>query len=339
MKIIVTGGAGYIGSHTIVDLLENGYEVVCVDNLSRSSDYSLKALEKITGKKISFYKLELCDKEATAKFFEEHADAKGVIHFAALKSVPESVEKPLLYYENNLNSLLHVLEGIARHRIPSFVFSSSCSVYGNADELPVAESTPIKEAESPYAHTKQIGEEIIRHWNKSSTCNSILLRYFNPIGAHPSALIGEMPIDKPNNLVPYITQSVIGKLGALTVYGGDYPTRDGSCIRDYIHVCDIAHAHTLALQYALQLHQSACEVFNLGTGNGVSVFEVITAFERATGKKLNYIVGNRRDGDVVAVYADNTKAQTILNWNCAYNLEDAMLHAWKWEQTMQSFML
>lgn len=338
MKIIVTGGAGYIGSHTIVDLLENGYEVVCVDNLSRSSDYSLKALEKITGKKISFYKLELCDKEATAKFFEEHADAKGVIHFAALKSVPESVEKPLLYYENNLNSLLHVLEGIARHRIPSFVFSSSCSVYGNADELPVAESTPIKEAESPYAHTKQIGEEIIRHWNKSSTCNSILLRYFNPIGAHPSALIGEMPIDKPNNLVPYITQSVIGKLGALTVYGGDYPTRDGSCIRDYIHVCDIAHAHTLALQYALQLHQSACEVFNLGTGNGVSVFEVITAFERATGKKLNYIVGNRRDGDVVAVYADNTKAQTILNWHCAYGLEDAMLHAWKWEQTMQSFM-
>jgi len=337
MKIIVTGGAGYIGSHTIVDLLENGYEVVCVDNLSRSSDYSLKALEKITCKKISFYKLELCDKEATAKFFEEHADAKGVIHFAALKSVPESVEKPLLYYENNLNSLLHVLEGIARHRIPSFVFSSSCSVYGNADELPVAESTPIKEAESPYAHTKQIGEEIIRHWNKSSACNSILLRYFNPIGAHPSALIGEMPIDKPNNLVPYITQSVIGKLGALTVYGGDYPTRDGSCIRDYIHVCDIAHAHTLALQYALQLHQSACEVFNLGTGNGVSVFEVITAFERATGKKLNYIVGNRRDGDVVAVYADNTKAQTILNWHCAYSLEDAMLHAWKWEQTMQSF--
>lgn len=339
MKIIVTGGAGYIGSHTIVDLLENGYEVVCVDNLSRSSDYSLKALEKITGKKISFYKLELCDKEATAKFFEEHADAKGVIHFAALKSVPESVEKPLLYYENNLNSLLHVLEGIARHRIPSFVFSSSCSVYGNADELPVAESTLIKEAESPYAHTKQIGEEIIRHWNKSNACNSILLRYFNPIGAHPSALIGEMPIDKPNNLVPYITQSVIGKLGALTVYGGDYPTRDGSCIRDYIHVCDIAHAHTLALQYAIHTHQSACEVFNLGTGNGVSVFEVITAFERASGKKLNYIVGNRRDGDVVAVYADNTKAQTILNWHCAYNLEDAMLHAWKWEQTMQSFML
>lgn len=336
MKIIVTGGAGYIGSHTIVDLLENGYEVVCADNLSRSSDYSLKAIEKITGKKISFYKLELCDKEATAKFFEEHADAKGVIHFAALKSVPESVENPLLYYENNLNSLLHVLEGIARHRIPSFVFSSSCSVYGNADELPVAESTPIKEAESPYAHTKQIGEEIIRHWNKSSACNSILLRYFNPIGAHPSALIGEMPIDKPNNLVPFITQSAIGKLGELTVYGSDYPTRDGSCVRDYIHVCDIAHAHTLAIQYAMNNHSFVYEIFNLGTGNGVTVFEVIRAFESATRQKLNYNVGGRRNGDVVAVYADNSKANKLLGWHCAYSLDDAMLHAWNWELTMKA---
>jgi UDP-glucose 4-epimerase len=242
-----------------------------------------------------------------------------------------------LYYANNIDSLLNVLLAIQQYNIPNFVFSSSCSVYGNAEELPVTENTPIKNAESPYAHTKQIGEDIIRNFATINPAQqNILLRYFNPVGAHPSANIGEIPIDQPNNLVPYITQTALGKLQQLTVFGNDYNTRDGSCIRDYIHVCDIAHAHTLALQFLIdKKNESNCEVFNLGTGNGMSVLEAIHAFEKVSGKKLNYTIGTRRAGDVVAVYADNTKAATQLNWTCQYNLEDAMLSAWNWELKMQ----
>ncbi len=337
MKVIVTGGTGYIGSHTIVDLMNNGFEVICIDNLSRSTTYSLTGIEEITGKKPTFYQIDLCDKEATLQVIGEHKDAVGIIHFAALKSVGESVDKPLLYYANNIDSLLNVLLSIQQYNIPNFVFSSSCSIYGNAEELPVTENTPIKNAESPYAHTKQIGEDIIRNFATINPAQqNILLRYFNPVGAHPSANIGEIPIDQPNNLVPFITQTALGKLQQLTVFGNDYNTRDGSCIRDYIHVCDIAHAHTLALQFLIdKKNESNCEVFNLGTGNGMSVLEAIHAFEKVSGKKLNYTIGTRRAGDVVAVYADNTKAATQLNWTCEYNLEDAMLSAWNWELKMQ----
>jgi UDP-glucose 4-epimerase len=340
MKVIVTGGTGYIGSHTIVDLMENGFDVVCIDNLSRSKEYALTGIEKITGKKPVFYNFDLCNRPAVFQVINEHKDAVGIIHFAALKSVPESVEKPLLYYANNIDSLLNILMAVKMHNIPNVVFSSSCSVYGNADELPVTENTPIKTAESPYAHTKQIDEDIIRNFSKINTTQHILLRYFNPIGAHPSANIGEIPIDKPNNLVPYITQTAIGKLEKLTVFGNDYATRDGSNIRDYIHVCDIAHAHTLALQYLIEKKNTeSCEVFNLGTGNGVSVLEAITAFEKVSGKKLNYIIGSRRTGDVVAIYADNAKAASQLNWRCQYSLEDAMLSAWNWELKMKELNL
>jgi len=337
MKVIVTGGTGYIGSHTIVDLMNNGFEVICIDNLSRSTTYSLTGIEEITGKKPTFYQIDLCDKEATLQVIGEHKDAVGIIHFAALKSVGESVDKPLLYYANNIDSLLNVLLSIQQYNIPNFVFSSSCSIYGNAEELPVTENTPIKNAESPYAHTKQIGEDIIRNFATINPAQqNILLRYFNPVGAHPSVNIGEIPIDQPNNLVPYITRTALGKLQQLTVFGNDYNTRDGSCIRDYIHVCDIAHAHTLALKFLIdKKNESNCEVFNLGTGNGMSVLEAIHAFEKVSGKKLNYTIGTRRAGDVVAVYADNTKAATQLNWTCEYNLEDAMLSAWNWELKMQ----
>lgn len=340
MKVIVTGGTGYIGSHTIVDLMQHGFEVVCIDNLSRSTTYALDGIEKITGKKPLFHYIDLCNKEATYDVIAGHKDAVGIIHFAALKAVPESVEKPLLYYSNNIDSLLNILSAVKEFGIPNFVFSSSCSVYGNSDELPVTEQTPVKAAESPYAHTKQIGEDIIRNFARTDASQHVLLRYFNPIGAHPSAWIGEMPIDKPNNLVPYITQTAIGKLKQLTVFGNDYETRDGSCIRDYIHVCDIAHAHTLALQHLLQReNQQQVEVFNLGTGNGVSVLEVIAAFEKVSGTILNYRIGERRAGDVVAVYADNTKAEVQLGWKCQYTLEDAMLSAWNWELKMQELAL
>ncbi len=334
-KVIVTGGTGYIGSHTIVDLLENGFEVVCIDNLSRSKTYSLQGIEQITGRKVRFHQIDLCDRQATFDVIKEHQDAVGIIHFAAFKSVFESVDKPLLYYSNNIESLVNLLLAIEQYEIPNFVFSSSCSVYGNVDTLPVKEDTPMQRAESPYGHTKQIGEDIIRHYSKVHKTNTVLLRYFNPVGAHPSAIIGEMPTDQPNNLVPFITQTAIGKLPLLTVFGNDYNTRDGSSIRDYIHISDIAHAHTLALQNLLDNKQhSNCEVFNLGTGTGVTVLEAIKAFETATGQKLNYTIGARRAGDVVAVYADNEKARKELGWVCQYSLEDAMKSAWEWEKKM-----
>src|SRR3982751_2182796 len=331
-KILVTGGCGYIGSHTIVDLVENGYDVISVDNNSRSSARSLEGVEKITGKKIKNYKVDLCNFDDTFAIFQENEDIIGIIHFAAFKAVGESVEQPLLYFENNLTSLINLLKCVGEFEIPYFVFSSSCTVYGNPDHIPVTEKTPPKPAESPYGYTKQMGEQIINEFAKSSSTQCILLRYFNPVGAHPSIYIGEMPIGRPQNLVPAITQTAIGKLPKMTVYGDDYPTRDGSCIRDFIHVSDIAHAHTLAIKYLEERqNSSACEVFNLGTGNGVTVLEAIKSFEKVNGVKLNYEIGPRRHGDIISIYANNDKAVKLLAWDPKYSLDEMMSTAWKWE--------
>lgn len=331
-KIIVTGGCGYIGSHTLVDLLENGYEVICIDNNSRSHEAILGAVEKITGKKVKHYKIDLCNFDDTCAVFEEHTDISGVIHFAAYKAVGESVEKPLLYFENNLVSLINLLKCVDEFGVSQVVFSSSCTVYGNPDTIPVTEQTPIKAAESPYGSTKQISEQIIRDYAQHSAAEHILLRYFNPAGAHPSGLIGEMPMGKPQNLVPAITQTAIGKLDKLFVHGSDYATRDGSCIRDYIHVCDLAHAHTLAIQYLeAERNKESCEVFNLGTGNGNTVLEAIHAFEKVSHTTLPYEIGPRRSGDIIAIYANNDLAKKVLGWETKYNLEDIMRTAWNWE--------
>ncbi|HMU46629.1 MAG TPA: UDP-glucose 4-epimerase GalE [Chitinophagaceae bacterium] len=331
MTILVTGGCGYIGSHTMVDLAENGYEVISVDNFSRSSDRLLKGAEKITGKNIINYAIDICNFELLREVFQKH-QVDGIIHFAALKLVDESVREPLLYFHNNLVSQVNILRCAAEFKIPNFVFSSSCSVYGNAKEIPVTEETPLEKAESPYGRTKQIGEDMIRDIAKASNINYILLRYFNPAGAHPSAITGEVPYGRPSNLVPAITQFAAGKLPELKVFGIDYDTRDGSCIRDFVHVCDIAHAHTLAMRYLIeQKNKTNCDVFNLGTGNGVTVLETIKAFEEVAGKKLNYKIGGRRTGDVVAVYANNDKAKKYLNWMPQYGLSDIMRTAWQWE--------
>ncbi|MEP6615649.1 MAG: UDP-glucose 4-epimerase GalE [Ginsengibacter sp.] len=331
-KILVTGGCGYIGSHTIADLVENGFVPLCVDDNSRSTAVLLEGIKKITGKNIKNYKVDLCNYDDTFAIFQENPDIQGIIHFAAYKSVGESVNEPLLYFENNLFSLVNILKCVKEFSIPYFIFSSSCTVYGNPDEIPVKETTPPKPAESPYGYTKQMGEQIVNEATKMLPTQSILLRYFNPVGAHPSIQIGEIPLGKPENLVPAITQTAIGKLPQLKVYGNDYPTKDGSCIRDYIHVTDIAHAHILALQYLMdKKNELSCEVFNLGTGTGVSVLEVIQAFEKVSGKKLNYVISPRRHGDVIAVYADNELAKKILGWNPQYSLEDMMETAWKWE--------
>jgi len=331
-KILVTGGCGYIGAHTVVDLLENGYEVISIDDNSRSSTYLLDGIEKITGKKVKNYKVDLKNFDETLAVFQENDNISGIIHFAAYKAVGESVEEPLLYYENNLFSLINILKCVKEFNVPHFVFSSSCTVYGNPDSLPVTESSPVKKAESPYGATKQMGEVIVEDSVKKEACSAVLLRYFNPVGAHPSTLIGELPIGKPQSLIPAITQCAIGKIKRMTVHGDDYPTRDGSCIRDYIHVCDIAHAHTLALELLInKKNKSACEIFNLGTGNGVTVLEAIKAFEKVSNQKLNYKIGPRRPGDVIAIYANNDLAKSALNWNIQYNLEDMMQTAWNWE--------
>ncbi|MBX9782031.1 MAG: UDP-glucose 4-epimerase GalE [Chitinophagaceae bacterium] len=331
-KILVTGGCGYIGSHTIVDLVQHGYEVISIDNNSRSTPRILDGVEKITGKEIKNYKVDLCNYDDTYAVIQENPDIAGVIHFAAYKAVGESVEKPLLYFENNLLSLINLLKCVDEFKIPHFVFSSSCTVYGNPDVIPVTEETPPKPAESPYGYTKQMGEQIVSETFKHSVSTSVLLRYFNPVGAHPSGFIGELPIGKPQNLVPAITQTAIGKLPQLTVYGNDYPTRDGSCLRDFIHVCDLAHAHTLALDYLISLKNfSPCEVYNLGSGNGVTVLEAIKAFEKVSETKLNYKIGPRRSGDVVAIYANNNKAKTFLGWEAKFDLEEMMRTAWQWE--------
>jgi len=337
-KILVTGGCGYIGSHTIVDLIENGYEVISIDDNSRSFPNSLNGVEKITGKKVKNYKVDLKNYDETRAVFQENPDISGVIHFAALKAVGESVQVPIQYYENNIFGLINLLKCVQEFGLPDFVFSSSCTVYGNPDTIPVTETSPTKKAESPYGATKQMGEQIIQDFtNANSNSAAILLRYFNPVGAHPSTLIGEQPIGKPQNLVPVITQTAIGKLPKMFVHGTDYPTRDGSCVRDYIHVCDIAHAHTLAIRYLeAKKNKTRCDIFNLGTGDGVTVLEAIDTFEKVSGVKLNYETGPRRAGDVVAIYANNNLAVSELGWDIRYNLEDMMRTAWQWEQKIHA---
>ena len=332
-KILVTGGCGYIGSHTIIDLLENGFSVISIDDNSRSTAYAVNGIEQITGKKIKNYKVDLKNFDETRAVFQENEDITGIIHFAAYKAVGESVAEPLRYYENNMFGLINLLKCVQEFDIPYFVFSSSCTVYGNPDSIPVTELSPTKKAESPYGATKQMGEEILRDFTKIDGIRSaILLRYFNPVGAHPSGLIGEVPVGKPQNLVPAITQTAIGKLPKMLVHGNDYPTRDGSCVRDYIHVSDIASAHTLALQYLINNdNQSPCDIFNLGTGNGISVLEAIHTFEEVSGVKLNYEIGPRRPGDVIAIYANNNEAVNRLGWKIKYGIKDMMKTAWDWE--------
>lgn len=336
-KILVTGGCGYIGSHTLIDLIENGYEVISIDDNSRSHAIVLNGIEKITGRKVRNYKVDLKNFDETRAVFQENPDTSGIIHFAAYKAVGESVEEPVLYYENNMFGLINLLKCVQEFGVPNFVFSSSCTVYGNPDAIPVTEASPTKRAESPYGATKQMGERMLEDFAAISKDTAvILLRYFNPVGAHPSAIIGEMPLGKPQNLVPVITQTAIGKLTKMRVYGNDYDTRDGSCVRDYIHVCDISHAHTLAIRYLEQgKNRSRCEIFNLGTGNGVTVLEAIHTFEKVSGLKLNYEIGPRRAGDVIAIYANNNLAVTQLGWEIRYNLEDMMRTAWAWEQKLK----
>lgn len=336
MKILVTGGLGFIGSHTVVELQKEGFEVVILDNLSNSSIKVLDGIEKISGKQPLFVKLDLKDKNKLSEFFLKHKDIQGVIHFAASKAVGESVEQPLKYYENNISTLVYMLQEVTELETANFIFSSSCTVYGQADELPINERAPIKSAESPYGNTKQIGEEII-----SDTCkvvpsfNAIALRYFNPIGAHQTAEIGELPIGVPQNLVPFITQTGAKIREELSVFGDDYPTPDGTCIRDYIHVVDLAKAHVVALQRLLSnKNKSNYETFNLGTGTGSSVLEVIQSFERVSGQKLNYKIVEKREGDVISAYADTTKANSVLGWKAESTLDDAMLSAWKWQQKL-----
>ncbi|MBL7910335.1 MAG: UDP-glucose 4-epimerase GalE [Bacteroidia bacterium] len=336
--IIVTGGAGYIGSHTIIELLTStDFTVVSIDNFSNSTSRSYQRIKDISGKSFDSLELDLCNNKELNAQLSKITDIVGIIHFAAFKSVPESVADPLLYYNNNLNSLTNILNFAKEKKIKNFIFSSSCSVYGNADELPVTENTPLKAAESPYGHTKQIGEEIINFMCKAfPELNAVLLRYFNPVGAHPSGKIGEFPLNRPNNLVPIITQTAVGK-NSLTVFGNDFDTRDGSCIRDYIHVSDIADAHVKALNYLIEnKNKKKSTVFNLGTGNGVSVLEAIRSFEKVSGKKLNYTIGSRRDGDVVAIYANNNLAKTELNWIPKFSLDDMMGSAWKWQQNLEA---
>jgi UDP-glucose 4-epimerase len=331
-KIIVTGGCGYIGAHTILDLIENGYEPICVDNNSRSTTALLEGIKSITGNSVKNYKVDLCNFDDTYAIFQENIGIEGIIHFAAYKAVGESVENPLMYFENNLESLINILKCALEFNVPNFIFSSSCTVYGSPDEIPVTEKSPLKPAESPYGITKQMGEEIVREVTKQGDTQSILLRYFNPAGAHPSALIGELPLGKPQNLVPAITQTAIGIIPHLIVYGDDYPTRDGSCIRDYIHVCDIAHAHIVALEYlAKRKNTTTCDVFNLGTGNGITVLEVIKSFEKVSGVKLDFEIGPRRPGDIVSIFANNSLAKDKLNWEPKYSLDEMMSSAWKWE--------
>jgi len=340
-KILVTGGCGYIGSHTIVDLVKQGFEVISVDNNSRSNPAVMQGIEKITGRPIKNYHVDLCIFDDTHAIFQENNDISGIIHFAAYKAVGESVENPLMYFENNLASLVNILKCVAEFKVPHFIFSSSCTVYGNPDQIPVTELTPQKLAESPYGSTKQMGEEIVKQtMNSLQDQQAILLRYFNPVGAHPSNFIGEIPVGRPANLVPAITQTAIGKLPQMQVWGNDYDTRDGSCLRDYIHVSDIAHAHTLALNYLLEnKNETNCDVFNLGSGNGFTVLEVIKTFEKISGQKLNYAIGPRRAGDVVAIYANNDKAVNQLNWKLEFGLDEMMRTAWEWELKLKETAL
>ena len=333
-KILVTGGLGFIGSHVVVELQNNNYDVVIIDDLSNSSLNVLAGIFNITNIKPTFKKIDLKDKKSVVNFFEKHKDIVGVVHFAASKAVGESVDKPLDYYENNLNSLIHLLQELKKLSKVNFIFSSSCTVYGEPDELPITEFASIKTAESPYGKTKQIGEEIIRDLSKvSESINAVILRYFNPIGAHSSLEIGELPIGKPQNLVPFITQTAIGKRNQLNVFGGDYPTKDGTCIRDYIHVVDLAKAHVCALNRLLKnVNSENYEVFNIGTGKGSSVLDIIKTFEEVSGRKLNYKIVKRRDGDIPSAYASTSKANEVLGWKSKLSIKEALNSAWKWEQ-------
>lgn len=330
-KILVTGGSGYIGGHTIVDLVEHGFEVVSIDNFSKGYPQMLTGIQEIIGKEIKNYAVDICDYDAVNHIIESESPIQGIIHFAAYKSVPESVAEPLKYFENNIQGLINMLKIATTYDIPHFVFSSSCSVYGNADTLPVTEQTPLKPAESPYARTKAIGEEICRDIAIAHPALSItLLRYFNPVGAHPSIKIGELnPI--PENLVPIITQTAAGIRTEMGVFGHDYDTRDGTCIRDYIHVSDIAHAHTQALLKSIDTPSNEVKLYNLGTGNGVSILELIQAFEKVSGVQLNYSFQDRRPGDVIQVYADRTKATSELAWEPKFDIEQMMKTAWEWQ--------
>ena len=336
MKILVTGGLGFIGSHTVVELQEKGYDVVIVDDCSNASEQVLEGIEAISGVKPTFEKLDLRNKELVRDLFKRNDDIEGIIHFAASKAVGESVEKPLLYYENNIGSLVYLLQWIS-DKGGAFIFSSSCTVYGQAETMPITEDAPVKPAESPYGNTKQMGEEIVR-----DTCyvtpqlKAISLRYFNPIGAHPSAEIGELPLGVPQNLVPFITQTAVGMREQLSVFGDDYPTRDGTCIRDYIHVVDLAKAHVVAMERILKNRQEKnYEIFNLGTGRGSTVLEVIQSFERVSGKNLNYIIVERRAGVITEAYADTSRANNVLGWRAESSLDDAMRSAWDWEKKIR----
>lgn len=334
-RILITGGCGYIGSHTIVDLIEHGYDVVSIDNFSNSDQRVLHGIEAITGQKIKNYAIDLTDEQAVKRTLDDIGPIDGIIHFAAFKSVPESVAKPLLYYHNNIRSTANLLTEVQLRNIGTFIFSSSCSVFGQITTLPVNENTPLGKAECPYAYTKQIGEQMICDVASLSPSTWVSLRYFNPVGAHQSGIIGEVPNDKPNNLVPRITGKSSGRYDDLTIFGGDYDTRDGTCIRDYIHVEDIAHAHTLALKLTRE-QTTGVHVLNLGSGEGVSVLEAIQAFEKASGRKLDYEIGPRREGDVMAVYADNNQASKLLQWIPNPSVEHMMSTAWQWEINMAS---
>ena len=330
---LVTGGTGYIGSHTVVELQNNGYEVIIVDNLSNSRAEVVDSIEQITGIRPAFEKVDCLDYEGMDAVFAKYPGIQGVIHFAASKAVGESVEKPLKYYRNNLVSLINLLELMPKHNVQGIIFSSSCTVYGQPDVLPVTEAAPIKKAESPYGNTKQVNEEIIRDTVASGApIRAILLRYFNPIGAHPSALIGELPNGVPQNLIPYLTQTAMGIREKLSVFGDDYDTPDGSCIRDYIYVVDLAKAHVIAMNRILENKQKEnVEVFNVGTGRGLSVLELIHAFESATGVKLNYQIVGRRAGDIVKVWADPSYANNELGWKAEATIEDTLRSAWNWQ--------
>ncbi len=329
-KILVTGGLGYIGSHTVVELQNDGYDVVVIDNLNNSSEQVKARIESITGKPFELLVGDVNDTVALQSLFNKHS-FDGVIHFAAYKAVGESVENPIMYYQNNVSGLISVLEAMNTFKVSNLIFSSSCTVYGAATDLPVTEDTLIQKAESPYGTTKILGEEIIQDFAKHKAFKSILLRYFNPVGAHPTAHIGELPLGVPSNLIPFVTQTAAGIRAQLTVYGDDYATIDGTCIRDYIHVVDLAKAHVKALNYADEMNKSV-DVFNVGTGNGTTVLEVIRAFENINGIKLNYKIGQRRPGDIEQIWADTTKVSEALGWKPQYGVEDMMKHAWAWQQ-------
>lgn len=335
-KILVTGGLGYIGSHTVVELQNEGFKVFVIDNLSNSTMEVLGRIATITGEKPFFENIDLKNQLAIKQFFKTHKNIDGIIHFAASKAVGESVEKPLRYYHNNISSLIYLLEETIANNISNFIFSSSCTVYGQADSMPITESAPFKPAESPYGNTKQLGEEIISDTTKANNLNVITLRYFNPIGAHASANIGELPLGVPQNLIPYVTQTAAGIRKELSVFGGDYPTPDGTAIRDYIHVVDLAKAHTVALKRLLdKKNKTSFEVYNIGTGKGSSVLDVIKSFEKVSGKKLNYKIVSRRDGDITEAYADTSLANKELKWKAKLSMDDALASAWKWQQSLK----